>query len=56
MPPNGWEARFADEAAFTLGLEAPQAELLALKLRVLAFEASETATLLGEPAPGPAGG
>ena len=41
-----WLARFAEEATSTLSLEEPQAALLAMRLRLLAFEAAELEKLL----------
>jgi hypothetical protein len=53
LPPGNayaaqWLTQFAADAI--LALEEPQAALLALRLRVLAFEQSETTKLLGEDA------
>ncbi|MBF9224330.1 hypothetical protein [Hymenobacter ruricola] len=55
LPPGNayaatWLTQFAADAAAIRQLEEPQAALLALRLRVLAFEASETAALLSEAA------
>jgi hypothetical protein len=47
-----WLTQLADNAAAIRRIEEPQEQLLLLRLRVLAFEAGETAKLLGEAAPG----
>lgn len=57
LPPDNayasrWLAHFAEDAEAIQRIEEPQAAQLALRLRVLAFETSETATLLGESAVG----
>ena len=46
-----WLAGIPDEAAFMLRNEGMQEQLLLLRLRVLAFETSETEKLVGEAAP-----
>ncbi len=53
LPPDNayaahWLTQFADDAATIRRIEEPQEQLLLLRLRVLAFEASETELLAGE--------
>ena len=46
-----WLTQLADDAVVIQRLEEPQEQLLLLRLRVLAFEAGETARLVGETGP-----